>query len=853
MNSILGTAETEPGHAEIIIDGAKYRATHRASVIGIMGTKAPPVYSRGDEFYHTDRWTSRYIVDDMCKWAKANPGCVPTRAVVAAWISKVNAEPIPRREIVIANTPDRLPYRTAMALTGGAYHEALHGLLSAKRDLVLDEMCSIILPRWALVKDWSRHAETLLMWSNIVEDIRIERRGCEEFEAIHSKMCDLQDFILAMEAEGDEQGKVRIGKDGKPRKVNEMSIIIRVFRDAGTAYNTDKQQSRINEYKRINNEAVELVIRGPLAPCLEEAINLKRSDDCGALRVAMDVIAKLAELGKEDEAEDAAKKGQAGDGTVKCPKCGAPGDKIVVRPKADGKGGKVPGKGIATCTVCGWQQEVDIVKKPQGAGGGQGSQPGPKGPQPKFEGFDDDDLAGQPGTKGHPAKDGKPGSKPGDKADGAGGKPADKGAAGAGGDKDGKDGAGAGKGDKDGDKGEGDADGDGSGEGDKNGDDGDGSGTTHTDDSITSPSPIKDGKGAGGHYHDTSDVKHDWSNLASAALANRDTQVLDVSTALGTSVKEEQAKANRDIKKGEMAWNPFDPSLDDAPLVKPSQDGKAADIVAADLIVASVKEETAYLRSRMRTILRAMEQTRFFHGVPKGHKLSGKFLVHSKAELRGGHKPSRAYQIREDQPNMKMSAAVCIDQSGSMAGERETATRIMVAICEPLDSLQCPTLALGIRDGRGSGSPSATDRTIYHRRQGVTYDIFKLWGEKFRAVRWRFSNTRAVGGTPLADGVEYGLRALSQRPEEHRFLFVVTDGEPNSPHELVIQRQVRLAEAQGIYVIGVGIGSGCKGVMKLFKDHVWTDKVSEFPKLLLKKMNDLVDYRSGRSSTFKET
>jgi hypothetical protein len=80
----------------------------------------------------------------------------------------------------------------------------------------------------------------------------------------------------------------------------------------------------------------------------------------------MDVIATLGQLAKQDEESDQAKDGKPGDGKQKCPKCGASAGKLKVRPKSDGKGGKVKGKGIVTCTVCGFQAEVDIVpKKPQ--------------------------------------------------------------------------------------------------------------------------------------------------------------------------------------------------------------------------------------------------------------------------------------------------------------------------------------------------------------------------------------------------------------------------------------------------------------------------------------------------------
>ena len=117
------------------LKGADYRRSHKHSVIAILGDDTPPVSSRGSRFYNKDRWTLRVFVREMCAWAKANPECVPTADDVAAWVNRANRETVHDREIVIANTPDKLKMRTAMALTGGAYHEAFHTRYSCRRPL----------------------------------------------------------------------------------------------------------------------------------------------------------------------------------------------------------------------------------------------------------------------------------------------------------------------------------------------------------------------------------------------------------------------------------------------------------------------------------------------------------------------------------------------------------------------------------------------------------------------------------------------------------------------------------------------------------------------------------------------
>jgi len=847
-------------------------------------------------FYNLDRWTARALVSEMCQWAGKNRGCTPTAKDVADWVSKANNMTAPERCIVIANTPDKLPLKVALGLTGGAYHEAFHTKYSCRRPLQVKECVNFILPRWALVKDWSGLHKALQEWNNIIEDIRIERRGREDYEGSHTKLADLQDFILDKEAAGVEQVRSHGGKPGA------LSVIVRAFRDVGLGYNTERQREAFAEYKTDNPDAVDLVMTGPLTPMLQDTIDLSAKDDLGCIRLAMDVVAKIGELGGMDESDDKAQDGQHGDGMQTCPGCGAPASKIVVRPLSDGKGGKVRGKGLATCTACGHQEEVDVKKKSAAdkAKDKKDKQAGKKSaPGPKFEGFDEDDFddEGDGGGEGE-AGDGQGGSgssggksdgdEDGDGSSGSGGdEDGDDDGDGSGGDEDGDDdGDGSGSG-KDGD--EGDEDGDGSKDGsDKDGDaaggdggDGDGDGDDEGKDGkagqganqgsasqhqgIDQPDIGPDGSdqsgGAGGHHHAQgphAGNDHKWEDVAEQALndaqSGKDTHALDNNKALENAVNAAEDKEDSDTETGEAPWKPYNPGLDEALLVPHSGRGREHDMAEATKLVKSVTSESAYTRARLRNIVRALEMTSTVHGVQHGRNLSTRYLVDSKACLRGGEMPKRPYYRKGLQTDMSMAAAVVVDESGSMSGWLADAARIMIAITEPLDALNCPTLALGFRDGRRGGryNDYRTDpdedvkNRLYHRHEGVIYDIFKQWHEGFRTVKWRFANTRATGGTPMSDGIQYALNAISLRSEAHRFVFVVTDGCPNYGHEAVIKRQIRLAKQANIHVVGVGMGYGAKYVEALFVDSVYSDKIPEIPKGLVAKMNELVDARTGR-------
>lgn len=832
-----------------MIAGAKHRNGYKASVIGILGKNAPRVFSKGSRFYNKDRWTVRIFLKIMCEWATKNPGCVPTTGTISDWVINANKSVVPAsaREIVIANTPDKLPLRTALALTGGAYHEALHTLLSPRRNLTVAEMRDLILPRWAKVKDWSRFLKALLQWTNLIEDIRIERRGCEQFDSIHVKMCDLQDFILKQEEKGDDNVRSHGGKPGV------MSVVERTFRDMGLGYNTEIQRSAIDQYRQDAPDAVELVLSGPLVPYLKEAIELAPDDDLGHLRLAMDVITKLAEIGGADQQDQQSKQGQSGDGKLQCPSCGALAANLVVRPQSDGAGGKVPGKGIVTCTVCGHQEQVDVEAKPKDQQGDKDKKPSKQGP--KYDGFDkeDEDRSGG-GSGGKGEEDDK---KDGGSSTGGGSDDNDV-------EGDDKEGSGGGTDDdKEGNAGGGE---EGNEEGDEKGEDEEGTAGSQDDDAEGNEGEAEQGSsaedgdnlnapgGAGGHSQaPEKNEGWDWQKLAETLIAqgNEETGLLDVNEALEQSVNAVMEQEDKDVEPGEAVWSPYDPGLDEVNIVRPSARGKMGDTRAADVILQSVKEQITFLRSRLRTVVRSMEQTKTVHGLPQGRRVSQRFLVDTKVALMGGRKPTRAYCVKGDKIDMKVAAAIVVDESGSMGNRKLTAAQIFLAITEPLDNLGCPVLALGFRNGRNYTAPDAEEKRKYHRYGGVIYDIFKGWNEKLRAIRWRFANTRAQGGTPMADGIQFALTALSQRSESNRFLFVVTDGQPDYGNKTIINRQIKLAKKAGIHVIGVGIGKWATYVRTLFPDHVWSNRVEEFPNLLIKKLNELVDLRVSRGGRLR--
>ena len=214
------------------------------------------------------------------------------------------------------------------------------------------------------------------------------------------------------------------------------------------------------------------------------------------------------------------------------------------------------------------------------------------------------------------------------------------------------------------------------------------------------------------------------------------------------------------------------------------------------------------MRARFRAKVRAMEMTNTVHGVRRGHHLSSRFMVDSRISLMAGKMPKRAYYQRGAKFEVSMAAAVVLDQSSSMDGSLTDVTRVMCALAEPLDAIGCALQVSGFRNGKrgqynGYHDKPEGEPDTYHRYDGIINDVFMAFGERWRSVKWRFANTRATGGTPMADGMQFGLDALDNRPEGHRFMFVITDGQPAGGHIPIMRRQQRLARDAGIHIVGV--------------------------------------------------
>jgi len=294
-----------------------------------------------------------------------------------------------------------------------------------------------------------------------------------------------------------------------------------------------------------------------------------------------------------------------------------------------------------------------------------------------------------------------------------------------------------------------------------------------------------------------------------------------------------------DLLENEQYWRPYFADNDEVRIVRKGNKG------TAQRYRNSVRGEVAAITTKLRSKFLMARSKKVIHGTRAG-TLSDRRLVSSMVEIKSGRRPTRPNFQEQNKQDCSLAVGLVIDQSGSMRGDNQVyAAKGAIAIAEPLDKLGAPVMVCGPRDGRWNYGDTEDDQEIrentgyysegpdkYHRTNSVVVDIFKDWGEKMNMCLDRFSNVSACGGTPLSDGIQYAMQELSERPERHRVIIVLTDGAANCP--LVVNRQIRLAKEAGIHVIGVGIGSYCSSVEYQFpENNIQIPNVKELPKQLL--------------------
>lgn len=266
-----------------------YEETYRASIFSILGPEMPETTIKGDQFLNIDKWTGVLFLQELYEWSKLYPLIYPCDQTIVDMVRICNKKKAPKALIKMPSMPKNIDTRLAMALKGGAYHESWHTLYSCKRPLSTQEIIQGIRPILDKAKDLYQVLKIALDWTNLIEDIRIERRGIKEFPGTWVKMNDLTDFIIDRELDQLEEGGPA------------MNMVARIFREFGLGYSTTTTQSAIALYEEIDIESYIFVTEGPLRSHLEECMNSADQDDLFFLRKSLEIALTLE---KESENEE---------------------------------------------------------------------------------------------------------------------------------------------------------------------------------------------------------------------------------------------------------------------------------------------------------------------------------------------------------------------------------------------------------------------------------------------------------------------------------------------------------------------------------------------------------------------
>ena len=179
----------------------------------------------------------------------------------------------------------------------------------------------------------------------------------------------------------------------------------------------------------------------------------------------------------------------------------------------------------------------------------------------------------------------------------------------------------------------------------------------------------------------------------------------------------------------------------------------------------------------------------------------------------------RVFNRWTEHPTTETAVHLLVDMSGSMRGERErVAAESAIALFLALHSLPGCNPAISIFQGRG--------RTI---------SVFRHGEALTESTKARLSAFEAGGGTPLFRALGDVLVELSMTKEKRKVIFVITDGDPDSPHET--HALVKLIEkTPDTDIVGIGIYSETGW---LFEKSVRIDDIGTLSEVLFSLAKDM--------------
>ena len=166
------------------------------------------------------------------------------------------------------------------------------------------------------------------------------------------------------------------------------------------------------------------------------------------------------------------------------------------------------------------------------------------------------------------------------------------------------------------------------------------------------------------------------------------------------------------------------------------------------------------------------------------------------------------FSRRQYQEAEKAAVEILIDCSGSMSDSILLANEFAIQLGKMLEKSKTEFCCYGFRSGEteyfyGESNNGYVDGGNGYA-DGVRFIPFKGFGKKMSPVLMGSIEQSTGGGTPDYTAVWHGVNLISMRPEKKRVLFVI--GDSAGYNIKAMQHLEKLANKQGIVVIGIGIG-----------------------------------------------
>jgi hypothetical protein len=284
--------------------------------------------------------------------------------------------------------------------------------------------------------------------------------------------------------------------------------------------------------------------------------------------------------------------------------------------------------------------------------------------------------------------------------------------------------------------------------------------------------------------------------------------------------------------------------------------------------------QMALIRDKAAMIRRLLElqmQARWDR-VWQGGKTRGR--LHQVRIVDALHGAQNVYQAREDGRQMDTLLVISIDCSSSMnSGDRMKKARLLaLALCSAMERTgvdvevegwgndNLVTIAGAIGVSKAGYIARQTDATReLHKAPGRYTNLGMYFRVVFKSRKQRLVDhdvKQGFGGmewftdgtTPMPSAVDWTLSDMVKEPHSKKILLVLTDGQPDNVHTDLGENTIpnhmrnlhRVAERNGIHIIGVGICVVDQIMARYFTDRLTVDTTDMYEKVI-RRLAKLVD------------